>query len=129
MKRTSEKLSLTVVLDLPPKELSPNFRCHWAAKSKAKAAHRLHTKEQCVLAAVAADWPVGKALSEPVVKVAHYNGRNVKIDRDNILASLKAAFDGLTDAGIWPDDCDVTYLAVVREVDRENPRVELIISE
>ena len=33
-------------------------------------------------------------------------------DKDNLLASLKAAFDGLTDAGVWTDDSEATYLPV-----------------
>jgi Holliday junction resolvase RusA-like endonuclease len=46
-------------------------------------------------------------------------------DRDNCLASLKATFDGLTDAGLLLDDSDLTHLPLVLAVDTRNPRVEL----
>ena len=49
-------------------------------------------------------------------------------DRDNLLASLKAAFDGLADAHILEDDSGLVHLPVRIEKDRENPRVELEIT-
>lgn len=70
-------------------------------------------------------------LTEPydnaVVSIRYYNKTARTIDRDNIIASLKAAFDGFTDAGIWDDDRDSIYLPPQRFKDAEKPRVEIEI--
>ena len=47
-------------------------------------------------------------------------------DGDNALASLKAAMDGFTDAGIWADDKHLIHLPVVQAIDKEQ-RVEIRI--
>jgi len=49
-------------------------------------------------------------------------------DRDNCLAQLKAAFDGLADAGLVVDDSDFIHMPVRLEFDKANPRVELHIT-
>jgi Holliday junction resolvase RusA-like endonuclease len=46
-----------------------------------------------------------------------------------MLSSLKAAFDGLADAGLIADDSGLTHLPVIVKVDKLNPRVELHIVE
>lgn len=47
-------------------------------------------------------------------------------DKDNLLASLKAAFDGAQDAGLIADDSGLTYLPIViTEPDKANARVTL----
>jgi crossover junction endodeoxyribonuclease RusA len=50
-------------------------------------------------------------------------------DKDNCLASLKAVFDGLVDAGLLRDDNALTHLPLVILVDAKNPRVELLLNE
>lgn len=49
-------------------------------------------------------------------------------DGDNAVATLKSAFDGLTDYGIFADDKHVTYPPAIFHKDRENPRIELHIT-
>ncbi len=66
-------------------------------------------------------------IDQPVVGVAYYHATRRYLDADNILASLKAAFDGLTDAGIWQDDSQCAYLPVWRGKDEDKPRVELSV--
>lgn len=65
---------------------------------------------------------------EAQIRVTWFSKTARVIDRDNILAYLKSAFDGLTDAGILADDRDVTHLPPIREKDAKNPRVEIEIS-
>jgi len=48
-------------------------------------------------------------------------------DRDNLLASLKAAFDGLADAGLVADDSGLIHMPVEQYIDRADPRVELVV--
>ena len=66
---------------------------------------------------------------EPKVTITYYHKTRAFMDRDNILASLKAAFDGFTDAGLWADDHACLYMPIRREKDADNPRVEITISE
>jgi len=48
-------------------------------------------------------------------------------DRDNLLASLKPAFDGLADAGLVVDDSGLIHMPVEQHIDRTDPRVELVV--
>ena len=68
-------------------------------------------------------------IKQPVTQIAYYNKRRVRPDADNILASLKPVFDGLTDAGIWTDDRLTVHLPIRRLADKDHPRVEIIITD
>jgi len=46
-------------------------------------------------------------------------------DKDNLLHSLKATFDGLVDGGLLVDDAGITHLPLSIEIDPTRPRVEL----
>jgi Holliday junction resolvase RusA-like endonuclease len=48
-------------------------------------------------------------------------------DSDNLLASCKAIFDGLVDAGVFTDDSGLTHLPATQAKDAKNPRVEIHI--
>lgn len=65
----------------------------------------------------------------PVVQISYFNRRQVKPDADNILSTLKACWDGMTDAGIWDDDRFCFFFPVRRCCDKDNPRVEITITE
>jgi Holliday junction resolvase RusA-like endonuclease len=64
---------------------------------------------------------------EATARVVFYAKDARRRDRDNILASMKPAFDGLVDAGILADDEGLTHAPVRIEIDRKNPRVEITI--
>jgi hypothetical protein len=50
-------------------------------------------------------------------------------DALNLAYAMKAAIDGLTDAGIWADDRYVTFIVPpVQNVDRRNPRVMVTVT-
>jgi len=85
--------------------LTSNQRLHWAAKAKRTATIRQ-------LAAVQA-----RNLGiEPMmqVHVAAFIGypTSAKADPPNAAPAVKAAIDGLTDAGVWPDDDSEHVVAV-----------------
>jgi Holliday junction resolvase RusA-like endonuclease len=118
-------VSITVVLPLPPAELKPNARPHYMAKAK-------RTKQYRAFA-----WAAGRCASGPRVKmwkaarvsIRWYSKTKRRPDADNALASLKAAFDGFTDAGVWADDRNTSFDPIVFAVDKAQPRVEFVISE
>jgi Holliday junction resolvase RusA-like endonuclease len=86
-----------------------------AARVEAWAAVQVAMHEQ----SVAGKW---KAAECRVVWFARDSRRR---DRDNLLATLKATFDGLVDGGLLVDDAGITHLPLAVEVDSKRPRVEL----
>lgn len=116
---------LRLILDLPPRELSPNARVHWARKAKAVKQYRTMA------------WIVAR--NETRAKRLEWNSAEVRAvfllpdkrrrDPDNLMASLKAAFDGIVDAHVLTDDRALIIYPPVLMVDRENPRVEIELKE
>lgn len=80
--------------------ISANDRAHWAVKARATR----HLRELAAVTARQVE-PVG------VVHVAAFIGylRNGKADPSNAAPTIKALLDGMTDAGVWPDD-DSTHV-------------------
>jgi len=116
--------SLNLCLPLPPHDLSPNARCHWAAKARAIKKYRMYAWAE----AVSRNGGIGDRWRDATCQATFYFCDNRSRDRDNLLAALKSAFDGLTDAHIIEDDAGLVHLPVRVERDRENPRVELEIT-
>lgn len=119
--------SLIITLPLPPPELHPNARPHYMAKAAKTKRYRmdaylvaLHARRE---ARHVLPWPSAS------VRVTRYAKTKRRADRDNVLASLKAAFDGIADAGVVLDDSQLTYLPVVMAVDATDPRVEIELTE
>jgi crossover junction endodeoxyribonuclease RusA len=81
--------------------LSANDRLHWAPKSK-----RTSMLRQLGHAVAAELVP-----QQDVSHVAAFIGypRNGKADPANAAPTVKALIDGMTDAGVWPDD-DSTHV-------------------
>jgi hypothetical protein len=128
---------IRVVLPLPPKALHPNARVHWRVKYKATREYRR--------AAYFAAWaalgrpqglnPIGPMWESATVQIVFYAPDKRKRDADGILSSLKSALDGLAapthngiGAGIIANDSGFSFLPVIIELDRERPRVEMIVS-
>ena len=115
---------LYFIMPFPPLALSPNGRAHHHAKASATADYRQH-------AYVVALGAIGRGARPKVDKartqIIAYRGRRNRRDRDNIAASVKALWDGVTDAQVWADDSGVTHLPVVLAYDKQNPRLEILI--
>ncbi len=86
------------VLDIPaPRHCSLNDRNHWSVDAEIKAEWRM-------LTAAYARRAIPKHLG-PVQVVLHaYPPTNHRRDADNLTPNLKAAVDGLRDAGVLEDD-------------------------
>lgn len=101
-------MAVEITFPSPPPELAPNARVHWKAKSAVTRAYRQTA------------WLLGReAISKTLTKggdcwwplkvpvTSHITfAFNVtrKRDEDNLLASLKALFDGLVDAHVLAAD-------------------------
>ncbi len=118
---------IKITLELPPYKLSPNARTHWRERSKLVQNYRDEARQEAM--AAAHEQGIDSPFALPVVHIAYFNKRDVKPDGDNILASLKSAFDGFSDAGIWSDDRLCFYFPIQREQDKDSPRVEVTIYE
>ena len=116
---------LTVTVGLPSRVVSPNSRVHWAVRSKAVKKQRIESWA----AGQVAMGEVGETggWREATCQVHWYARDERRRDKDNALASLKATFDGLVDAGLLHDDSALTHLPLVFMVDPKNPRIELIL--
>lgn len=118
----SGRCDLRVTIPLPPRELSPNSNAQWQAKLRAKKKW-----QEAIRVVLRITNPAPLLLDEATVEPTFYfRNRNIA-DKDNAGASLKFAYDVLTEWGLLRDDKGLTPLPVVREVDKSNPRVELRI--
>jgi Holliday junction resolvase RusA-like endonuclease len=115
---------VTVTLPVPDRKLSPNARCHWAAKATAIRSYRtnacLITHCACVKAGVTG-WLRAR------VTIRFYFASNRRRDKDNCLAMLKSAFDGIADSGLILNDSGLTPMPPEMMVDKLNPRVEITL--
>jgi crossover junction endodeoxyribonuclease RusA len=115
---------VTITLPLPGRKLSPNARCHWAAKAIAIRSYRtnacLITHCACVKAGVTG-WTSAR------VTIRFYFATRRRRDKDNLLAQLKSAFDGIADSGLILNDSGLTPMPPEMLVDKLNPRVEITL--
>lgn len=120
--------TVTIVLPLPNRRLSPNCsvgsRGGRFAKAAATKRYRAMARDAAKQAGVeTAPWEFATA------EAVFYWPDARRRDQDNALASLKAAYDGIVDAGLLIDD-DHKHLRremPVFEIDPKTPRVEITI--
>ena len=101
----------TIVLPVPPRELSPNSRAYWRKKAKATKMVRENT---CVVARdkMRSIRGLGAPWLEATVQLTYQFNTHRRRDTDNLLAMAKAVFDGLTDSCLILDDAGLTHLPV-----------------
>jgi len=115
---------MLVKLGLPPNELWPNARPHRIAKARAVKAYRHEAKIEAKQALGRARPPRWAAAT---VEASFAFTTQRRRDPDNCLAALKAAFDGLRDAGVIADDNQLTHEPVRVESGHSRGSVELRI--
>lgn len=116
---------LIVALPLPPQLLQPNRKSHWAVKSRAVRDYRWAAK----MATLAALREAGEVVAWDAAEVEpHFYFRVKRVrDPDNLASCLKAARDGLADAGLVKNDTNIRNAEPVVHIDPDHPRVELWI--
>lgn len=117
----------TLILPLPDPCLSPNARVHWAKKGRAVKELR-RCASLVALAEMTAARVKPPRWKTATVQVTAYYPVKRRRDKDNLVASLKAAFDGLVDAGMLEDDDGLTHLPTVIDIDAMNPRVVMVVT-
>lgn len=117
--------SITITLRLPPRELSPNWRGHWAAKAAKIKAYRSLAAWESGLEVIRNDW---SSCRRATAQATFYHATRRRRDADNLLGLCKPIFDSLQDSGVIDNDSGLTHLPVQCEIDRDNPRVEITIT-
>lgn len=123
-------MRIVITLPLPPATLSPNSRKHWRVKAKAVQHYRLLAKLEAINAMLRANTPRnGLTFKWPAatVRCLFYHRDARRRDSDNLLASMKSAFDGIADSGVIENDSGLTHMPVMKAKDGKNPRVEIEI--
>ena len=83
-----------VTLPWPPKQLNPNFRGHWAAKSKQAKAYRMACFALCIEAKLTKPETEGRLH----LWIDFYPPDRRHRDDDNMIAAFKSGRDGIADA-------------------------------
>jgi hypothetical protein len=111
----------TIVLPLPPKELHPNARCHWKAKLKPKQ----QARDEAMIITMAALKGCKPLWEAATVHLNVWLTTRAHADKDNCIAWVKNAVDGIVAAGIMANDSGIEWWPVIIEADRTCPHIEL----
>ena len=116
---------ITITLDWPDKDLSPNTRQHWTKLAQAKADYR----GQCWLMTRAkrADWEGKIPDGDLMLRMTFVPPDNRKRDRDNLIARMKAGIDGLAEA-LGIDDARFTTICASMRKPGAHPCVLMTIT-
>ena len=117
--------SLTITIPVPSPKLSPNARVHWRVKATLVKAARLTARLISREALGSNPAPLWDKCSARVVA---YFPTMKRPDPDNLIARLKATFDGIADAQIIMDDANLWPERPVILKDAKNPRIEITIT-
>jgi Holliday junction resolvase RusA-like endonuclease len=116
---------LRIVLTMPPNELHPNSRVHFIVKAK-------HTKAYRQIAAMCARQAITlhgwRTVTQATVRAVFFFNTKQRRDKSNLNACLKAAEDGLQDAGVIVNDSGFTWMPPDVYCSKEHPRVELYVT-
>lgn len=119
--------AVTITLPLPPRELSPNYTVGSRGGRLGKAA-KIKAYRQNAMMVARSIRPAHPYVRASVQCVFIFKDKRRR-DTDNLLASMKPAFDGLADAELVKNDREFTYLPVQQFVDKDNPRVVVTVTE
>lgn len=132
-------MSLVATIPLPPDALSPNARVHWSARARATKNHRFAAFVSLAAAKREAKWRTMRPIVLDIEYRCHAKATGYKPkDATNALAALKAAIDGIVDAGIIGNDSarwltlgklDLRTRASDKKVRELGPGVTFTISE
>lgn len=120
----------TIEIELPPpgRKLSPNGRPSRWRKSEAVRQYRGNAHIVCVDQMNRMGWRKPPKWERATVEVVYIVKTNRRRDRDNQLASLKPAFDGIADSGLVANDSGLTVLPVKTVLNVNAPRESVIIT-
>jgi len=111
------KITLPIVTNSPNRLL----RMHWTER------YKLQKDYGYLIKAAIEDKHRIKYMYE-YRKVEIFSYRKQLLDPDNLVGSVKLLLDAIEEAGlIWKDSSEYLSLSVFQEIDKKNPRTEVII--
>ncbi len=123
--------TLTIILPIPPRVLNENVHVpHWAIRSRAVKAYKA-AAYFAMLNAINRNSKFCQALPLDFVRIVPtmFFATKRRRDDDNWTPALKAYRDGIAKAGVVVDDEFITTLPPALKVNKQRPRVELLIQE
>lgn len=122
--------SITITLPVPHKYLNPNNAGRSIAFARGKSRVKRAAKGNAYIAALAASKNTRPMWERATVAVRLFvrTPSGLRMDADNLIASLKPHADGIAEAGIVANDIGLVWLPPVKVLDKANPRLELTIS-
>lgn len=117
--------SITISIPLPHRALTPNYGVHWGTKARHTKSYRALAM-MTTLSVLKRTRPPGWLKAECQVKA--FYAVNRRRDADNLIASLKSAFDGIADTGVIANDSGLIHLPATIGRDIKNPRIEITIT-
>lgn len=123
--------SVTLTLPVPHKYLNPNNAGRSLAFARGKGRVKRAAKGNAYLAALHATKSARPMWKRATVHVTLYcrTPSGLRMDADNLIASLKPIADGIAEAGIVENDIGFVWLPPVKVVDKANPRLVLVLTE
>lgn len=114
--------AIALELPLPDRRLHPNARAHYAVKMQAKKQHKAEV--ETFVWADCREW-FGSQPKWPraIATVTLFNETARRHDADNLLAWLKATFDGIVSGGLLEDDKQLQVMQPAQEKDKTRPRL------
>ena len=119
---------MKVITKIPSASLSPNSRSHWRVKHKASKAIKRSTALGVRIALALDGKPEDLPWHEVELQATYYHKCKRRRDPDNLVALLKYPIDGLVLGGLLIDDDMITLKPVNRLIDKDNPRLEMVIT-
>jgi Holliday junction resolvase RusA-like endonuclease len=120
--------TVKVITKIPSAALSANSRSHWRVKHKASKAVKKATAAGVQIAILLDGKPDGMPWHVVELEATFYHNCKRRRDPDNLVALLKYPIDGLVLGGLLIDDDMITLKPVNRLIDKDNPRLELLIT-
>lgn len=121
--------SFTIVLDLPPRELSPNARVHWSRLYRAKKSYGDAAYAMILERGVPASCPWTKARARAAFYFAKEPPGGKRRDADNYAAMLKCVHDQFQAAGVIVNDAGLQHEPVSLTVNPECPECVIVCVE
>ena len=118
--------SITITVPIPSPKLAHNGRIHWRKRAELVKACRASS---CLLAKAALKGKLAPMWDKATAKVIGYFPTMNFPDPANLIDRCKAVFDGIEDAQIIIDDAHLWPLRPEMHKDKENPRIEITITE
>ena len=120
--------SLTIILPIPPRPLHANYT---VATHGSRMARHSATKRYRRLARDAVQAQEVQGWATATARAVFYWPNARRRDVRNAEYALKAAYDGVVDAGLIPDDSSdhLAHQPTRFDVDRDTPRVEITLTE